>query len=222
MVSIDTSAIQWSLPEAERSGKPLVLLLHGVGSHEGDLIGLAPYLSPEFAYASLRAPLPYPPGAPVGGGWSWYPLSSPGAPSYDGVDEAADAVLEFIDSLAAGSGSSPHPSAGLLGFSQGGSLALQLLRKRPGFFDFAVVLAGFVVPGAPTEVDDAVAAARPRVFYGHGDVDQVIPADAVERTSSWLAANASVDESVYPGLAHGISQEELDEVNAFIGEVHPA
>ena len=88
--------------------------------------------------------------------------------------------------------------------------------------DFAVVLAGFVVPGAPAEVDAALAASRPAVFYGRGDVDQVIPLDAVERTSAWLAEHADVEESVYPGLAHGISQEELDDVNAFLGRVHPA
>lgn len=216
MVPIDTSAIRWSLPEDERRGKPLVVLLHGVGSHEGDLIGLAPYLSPEFAYASLRAPLPYP-GAANGNGWSWYPLSQPGAPEYAPVDEAADAVLAFVDSLAG-----EHPSVALLGFSQGGSLSLQLLRKRPDFFDFAVVLAGFVVPGGPASVDEAVTAASPKVFYGHGDVDQVIPGDAVDRTSTWLTEHTDVEENVYPGLAHSISQEELDDVNGFIARVHPA
>ncbi|KQQ25650.1 MULTISPECIES: alpha/beta hydrolase [unclassified Frondihabitans] len=217
MVSIDPSAVQWSLPEEERRGKPLVLLLHGVGSHEGDLIGLAPHLSPEFVYASLRAPLPWPQG-PAGGAWSWYPLSLPGAPDPAPVDAAADAVLAYVDSLA-----DAHPTVGLLGFSQGGSLSLQLLRRRPGFFDFAVVLAGFVVPGADTAVDAAVAASDPRVFYGRGDADPIIPADAVERTEQWLQTNVpGATLSVYPGLTHGISQEELGDVNAFLAEVHPA
>lgn len=211
MVTIDTSAVRWSAPEGERAGRPLVILLHGVGSHERDLEGLVPYLSSAFVYASLRAPLPY------GDGFSWYPLSSPGSPQYAPVDDAADAVLALVDALG-----DAHPTVGLLGFSQGGSLSLQLLRRRPGFFDFAVVLAGFVVPGAPAEVDAALAASRPAVFYGRGDVDQVIPLDAVDRTSAWLAEHADVEESVYPGLAHGISQEELDDVNAFLGRVHPA
>ncbi|ROQ37295.1 phospholipase/carboxylesterase [Frondihabitans sp. PhB188] len=212
MVSIDPSAVQWSLPEAERAGKPLVLLLHGVGSHEGDLIGLVPHLSTEFAYASLRAPLSY------GGGFSWYPLSQPGAPEYAPVDEAADAVLDFVASLG-----DAHPAVGLLGFSQGGSLSLQLLRRRPGFFDFAVVLAGFVVPGGTDEVDDAVTASEPAVFYGRGDADAVIPPAAVERTEAWLTAHAPGAElTVYPGLTHGIAQEELDDVNAFLARVHPA
>jgi phospholipase/carboxylesterase len=217
MVSIDPSVIRWSLPEGEREGKPLVLLLHGVGSHEGDLIGLAPYLSGDFVYASLRAPLPFD-DRPGGGAYSWYPLSRPGAPAYGPVDEAADAVLDYVDSLG-----TTFPTVGLLGFSQGGSLSVQLLRRRPGFFDFAVVLAGFVAPGAPEGVDEAAAAADPRVFYGRGDADPIIPAEAVERTEAWLAVVApSATIAVYPGLAHAISQEELGDVNAFLAEVHPA
>ncbi|MCU1529868.1 MAG: hypothetical protein JWP75_3631 [Frondihabitans sp.] len=211
MPPIDASAVRWSVPESERSGKPLMLLLHGVGSHEGDLIGLAPYLSSAYVYASLRAPLPY------GGGWSWYPLTEPGAPDNAAVDVAADEVLAWLDDLP-----SAHPSISLLGFSQGGSLSLQLLRKRPAGFDFAVVLAGFVVPGAPEEVDAAVARVRLPVFYGRGDVDQVIPGEAVARTEDWLETHTEAESTVYPGLAHGVSQEELDDVNAFIGRVHPA
>ncbi|WP_082454598.1 MULTISPECIES: alpha/beta hydrolase [unclassified Frigoribacterium] len=219
MVQIDPSLVQWSAVEAERDGRPLLVLLHGVGSHEGDLIALAPYLPQQFVVASLRAPLPH------GDGFSWYPLSTPGAPDLGAVDDAAEAVLAWLDSLGA-----HHPSVSLLGFSQGGSLSLQLLRHAPERFAFAAVLAGFVVPAAGDDAtleraaarDDAVTAARPAVFYGRGDVDQVIPADAVERTSAWLETHADAEQTVYPGLAHGISQEELDDLNAFIGRVTAA
>ena len=212
MVSIDSSLVRGSVPEGERGRRPLIVLLHGLGSHEGDLIGLTPYLSNDFVYASLRAPLPY------GDGFSWYPLSTPGAPEYAPVSEAADAVLGWMDTL-----HDRYPLiGGVLGFSQGGSVALQMLRRRPHHLAFAVVLAGFVAPGAPAEIDSAVAASHPAVFYGRGDADQVIGADAVERTTAWLTEHADADQNVYPGLAHGIAQEELDDVNAFLGRVRPA
>ena len=113
---------------------------HGVGSHEGDLIGLAPYLPQNVVLASLRAPLPH------GDGFSWYPLSTPGAPSAGAVDDAAEAVLTWLDSLG-----DAHPTVSLLGFSQGGSLSLQLLRHAPRRFEFAAVLAGFVESGESLE-----------------------------------------------------------------------
>lgn len=209
MVTIDTSAVRWSAPEGERAGRPLVILLHGVGSHERDLEGLVPYLSSAFVYASLRAPLPY------GDGFSWYPLSSPGSPQYAPVDDAADAVLALVDALG-----DAHPSVGLLGFSQGGSLSLQLLRHAPERFTFAAVLAGFVVPDPAAEQRDAeLARVRPAVFYGRGDADQVIPIDAVTRTTEWLGGHADAELAIYPGLAHGVSQDELDDLNAFISRV---
>ena len=81
MVQIDPSVVTWSVDESERDGRPLLVLLHGVGSHEGDLIGLAPYLPQAFAIASLRAPLPH------GDGFSWYPLALPGSPDPAPVDD---------------------------------------------------------------------------------------------------------------------------------------
>ena len=211
MVTIDAALVRWSTDEAERAGRPLLVLLHGVGSHEGDLIGLAPYLPRDLAIASLRAPLPH------GDGHSWYPLALPGSPEPGPVDEAAEAVLAWVDSLG-----DAHPSVALLGFSQGGSLTLQLLRHAPERFAWAAVLAGFVVPDdseATSRRDAELARVRPDVFWGRGDVDAVIPLDAVQRTADWLAAHADVEETVYPGLAHGISQEELEDLNAFISRV---
>ena len=48
---IDEGAVVRSGPA---DGRPVVLLLHGLGSHEGDLAGLVPFLPSDFAYVSLR------------------------------------------------------------------------------------------------------------------------------------------------------------------------
>ncbi len=152
---IDADVVQWTRPADERRGTPLLVAMHGVGSHERDLLGLAPALPPEWTLASLRAPMPW------GQGFSWYPLGTPGSPEVGPVDDAAEAVLAWVDAVAA-----DHPRIGLLGFSQGGSMALQLLRARPSGFAFAVSLSGFVVPGVPDSRDDAVAAVRPGCSSG--------------------------------------------------------
>ncbi|WP_123339556.1 MULTISPECIES: alpha/beta hydrolase [unclassified Curtobacterium] len=180
--------------------------MHGVGSNERDLLGLAPALPAAWTMASLRAPMPW------GQGFSWYPLGTPGSPALEPVDAAVAEVLAWVDSVAA-----DHPRIGLLGFSQGGSMALQLLRARPAAFAFAVSLSGFVVPGATDSRDEAVAAVRPRVFLGHGDLDPVIPAEATARTQAWAAANTTVTDRAYEGLPHAVSAAELSDVAAFIG-----
>ena len=202
---IDADIVQWTRPAAERAGTPLLVALHGVGSNERDLLGLAPALPAAWTVASLRAPMPW------GPGWSWYPLGTPGSPALEPVDEAVGGVLDWIDSVAA-----EHPRIGLLGFSQGGSMALQLLRARPGAFAFAVSLSGFVVPGVGDSRDEAVAAVRPRVFLGHGDLDPVIPPEATARTQAWAAAHTDLTDRSYAGLPHAVSAEELADVAAFV------
>lgn len=201
---VDAALVQWTRSAAERVGTPLVVALHGVGSHEHDLLGLAPSLPAAWTLAALRAPDPW------GPGFSWYPLGVPGSPDRVAVDASAAAVLDWIDSVAA-----DHPRIGLLGFSQGGSMALQLLRARPEAFAFAVSLSGFVVPGGD---DGRVGAVRPRVFLGHGDADTVIPAEATARTSAWAAAHTDVTDRTYPGLPHAVSAAELADVAAFMGD----
>ncbi|MFJ4076640.1 MULTISPECIES: alpha/beta hydrolase [unclassified Curtobacterium] len=203
---IDADLVQWTRPAEERAGTPLLVTMHGVGSNERDLLGLAPALPAAWTMASLRAPMPW------GQGFSWYPLGTPGSPALEPVDAAVAEVLAWVDSVAA-----DHPRIGLLGFSQGGSMALQLLRARPAAFAFAVSLSGFVVPGVTDSRDEAVAAVRPRVFLGHGDLDPVIPAEATARTQAWAAANTTVTDRTYEGLPHAVSAAELSDVAAFMG-----
>ncbi|WP_336697345.1 alpha/beta hydrolase [Curtobacterium sp. USHLN213] len=203
---IDRDAVQWTRSPSERAGTPLLVTMHGVGSNERDLLGLAPALPSSWTMASLRAPMPF------GQGYSWYPLGTPGSPALGPVDESVAGVLGWIDSVAA-----EHPRIGLLGFSQGGSMALQLLRARPAAFAFAVSLSGFVVPGVTDSRDEAVAAVRPRVFLGHGDLDPVIPGEATARTQAWAATNTAVTDRTYEGLPHAVSAAELADVAAFIG-----
>lgn len=201
---IDPEAVLWSAPERERAGRPLLVLLHGYGSHEGDLFGLAPGLPLGPVVASLRAPLR------SGPGYAWFPLS--GETPLDEVnglvDESAHAILEWLDTT-------QSTSVGLLGFSQGGAMALQLLRLAPHRFRYAVVLAGFVA-GINHPLDPALAEAKPSVFWGRGTADDRIPRPAIEWTSLWLPRHARVTARIYEDLGHGISNAELKDVNTFI------
>jgi len=207
---IDPGAVLWSASEADRVGRPLLLILHGYGSHEGDLFSLAPHLPLTPVLAALRAPLP------VGDGWAWFPIGVPGAnvnpsaPSASAIEAATDAVLAWLDALVV-----PPASVGLLGFSQGGAMALQLLRQAPDRFTFAVQLSGFVA--AAPQPGDADLAERPvPVFWGRGTADPVIQADAVGRTQDWLPGHSVLTERIYEGMGHSISQGELSDIVGFL------
>ena len=203
-MQIDASAVAWSAPERERAGRPLLVLLHGYGSHEGDLFSLSPALPLGPVVASLRAPLL------AGPCNAWFPLTfeTPIDEHATNADAAARAILDWLDTT-------QSTSIGLLGFSQGGAVALQLLRLAPTRFDYAVMLSGFVV-GASHPGDAALAAAKPPVFWGRGTLDQVIPPIAIQTTEEWLPSHSTLTTRIYEDVAHGISNPELKDLTAFI------
>jgi phospholipase/carboxylesterase len=206
-LTVDPSSVVWSIPEAGRAAvlaeRPLLVLMHGRGSHEHDLFALAPALPDETVVASLRAPLA------LGDAFTWFPPGPSGDPSRAAADAAAIAVLEWLDTVPAAAG------IGLLGFSQGGVMAIHLMRHAPERFAAYVNLAGFSVAGELPS-DARLESLRPPVFWGRDPADPVIPAAAVERTAEWLPSRSTLTARLYPGIGHSISREELDDVNGFL------
>jgi len=208
-IAIDDDAVLWSAPADERAGRPLLLLLHGYGSDERDLFGLAPFLPDTFVLAAVRAPLAPPFPAP---GWSWYPIEGLDGRPTGAVTAAADALITWLDDVTDAATATP---VGILGFSQGAAVALQALRLQPERFAFVVNLAGYVDP-TPLPTDPLLAERRPPVFWGRGARDEVIPPAAVAHTVQWLPEHAELSGRVYTGLTHSVSQEELDDVRVFL------
>lgn len=202
---VDDEAVIWSASEADRAGRPLLILLHGYNSNEGDLFGLAPYLPLEPAIASLRAPI-Y-----TGYGHAWFPLMADGIErSLESADASTGAILDWLDRVA------PDASdIGLLGFSQGGAMAIELLRRAPERFAFALNLSGFALPG-DRDGDARLAELATPVFWGRGTVDGVIATEAIAHTQQWLPGHADLDERIYEGLGHSIAERELADVAAFL------
>lgn len=190
------------------AASPVVLLLHGLGSNEHDLPSLAGWLPRGMPWASLRAPLEM-----DFGGATWFPLDLPNEPEQAEIDAATDAVWAWVEAnVPAGAPVVP------LGFSQGGLMALQLLRTRPERIAATVVLSGLIAAGGHA-TDDALGQSRPRVFWGRGDADSVIWPAAIERLAAWLPEHADATIRVYPGLAHSVNEDEMNDVRAFLAAV---
>jgi phospholipase/carboxylesterase len=180
---------------------PIVVLLHGLGSHEGDLAGLVPFLPPAFRYVSLRAIFAY------GPGYAWFEMPiDPQRP--EAITPAAEAVEAWIARQSA-------PVVGAIGFSQGGLLALHLLRRDPRALDFAVNLSGLPFP-APMPGDEALAAVRPPVLWGHGGMDPLFGGEIEEMTREFLSGRTRLEEERRPQLGHAVDEIELRAVASFL------
>ncbi|MUN63669.1 phospholipase [Kocuria sediminis] len=199
----------WSTDADARPGTPLLVLLHGYGSHEHDLMGLVPELPGEFSVASLRAP------QPVQLGFQWFPLAADLSFSTERVAEAVAPVAAWLRERAA-----EHSSITLLGFSQGMAMATSLARTLPGEIAAVVGLSGFVVPGEhPTFADERLRERPLPMFWGRDPQDPVIPQQLVDSTAEWMLEHADVMKVHYTGVGHGISPQELRHVREYLTHV---
>lgn len=201
-MTIDSDAVRWR----EGTGGDLLVLLHGLGSNELDLFGLVPHLPARFTAASLRAPLRY------GPGFAWFEFGGAADPEdSETIDASTKAVLAWLDGL-----EQPFDKVHLLGFSQGGAVAIQLARIAPQRFATISHLASFVHP-APQPGDAELAASEPRipVLSTLGDFDEVVGHARAAQSASWLDEHFDVERHNYP-RGHSIVREELTDLIGFL------
>ena len=159
--------------ERPPAGDPdgLLVLHHGRGTDENDLLGLGDALDPErrLRVVSVRGPLQVP-GWP---GYHWYLVPRVGYPDRASFEAARAALAELHDRLWEETGVGPERTV-LAGFSMGAVMSHTMAwsEKRPAV---AGVLAfgGFVptVPGWRPRLADRQGT---RAFIAHGDQDPVI------------------------------------------------
>ena len=113
----------------------LVLFLHGYGADEKDLPDLMSYL-PELDWFSPRAPID------LGGAYSWYQTEDLLNPQVSDLVEITAAIWSWVDEY-----TPKETKLILIGFSQGGLMATQLLRTRPERIAGTVILSGFLSVG---------------------------------------------------------------------------
>lgn len=166
-------------PGAQGRRPPLLLLLHGVGSHEADLFALAPMLDRRFLCLSLRAPFVLAPGS-----YAWFEVElSPVAPVID-VEQAEESrrqVAEFIPRAVQHYQADPE-RVFLFGFSQGAIISLAVFHTRPEVLAGVVALSGRTLPELFSQ-DGPMAGrlAPPEALEGlpilvvHGTHDPVLP-----------------------------------------------
>ncbi|MDT7944714.1 MAG: alpha/beta hydrolase-fold protein, partial [Cyanobacteriota bacterium PSP.bin.10] len=126
---------------------PVLVMLHGIGSHEGDLFQLAPYLDPRLAVISLRAPIPW-----SGGGFAWFEMAwTP--EGLVGDPQQARNSLKLLSRFLEQTLPSGIPGIALdprqvylLGFSQGAIMSLYLALTQPEKLAGVVAMSGRLSP----------------------------------------------------------------------------
>jgi phospholipase/carboxylesterase len=204
--------------ERAADGDPqgLLVLHHGRGTSERDLIGLADLLDPERRLRVVvpRAPLQLP-GSP---GYHWYLVPRVGYPDPETFEAARAALAELHDELWEESGIGPGRTV-LGGFSMGAvmSYAMGLGAERPAVAGI-LAFSGFVptVEGWEPALADRT---ETRAFVSHGRRDPVIGVEFAERARELLTEGGLDVTYRESDLGHQIDPDHLREASAWLGEV---
>ena len=184
----------------------LLVLHHGRGTDEHDLLGLADVLDPEqrLHVVTPRAPLQIP-GWP---GHHWYVVPRVGYPDPDTLHAAFSALAELHDELWERTGVGPERTV-LGGFSMGSvmSYSLGLGGDRPapaGILAFS----GFI-PVVEGWEPDLGRAGRTRVFVAHGRNDAIMEVGFARRARDLLEGAGFQLEYHESDAAHEIDPAHL-------------
>jgi phospholipase/carboxylesterase len=195
----------------EAAGEPegALVLFHGRGADEHDLVPLLDLLDPERRFVGLtpRGPLSLPPG-----GAHWYAVHEIGYPDPTTFLPTYELVGGWLDGLGF-----PPERMILGGFSQGAvmSYALSLGRGRPRPAS-VLALSGFVPTVEGFELD--LEPPLPRYAIGHGTFDPVIGVEWGRRARTLLEnAGAEVRYAEYP-LPHAIEPRFLLQARDWLTE----
>jgi phospholipase/carboxylesterase len=204
--------------ERAASGDPegLLVLHHGRGTDESDLLGLADFLDPErrLQVVTPRAPLQLP-GSP---GYHWYLVPRVGYPDPATFAAAREALAELHDGLWEETGIGPGRTV-LGGFSMGAvmSYATALSADRPSVAGI-LAFSGFVptVEGWEPALADRT---DTRAFVSHGRNDPVIGVEFAERAKALLAEGGLDVTYRESELGHQIDPTHLREAASWLGDV---
>ena len=187
-----------------------LLLLHGTGGNERDLIPLGRELDPNASLLSPRGK-----------------ILENGMPRFfrrlaEGVFDLEDLktrTLELADFVTA---SVRHYKLAAnhivgVGYSNGANIAASMLLLRPEIL-YAAILFRAMVPLIPDKLPDLSSV---RVWIGAGDQDPIIPASETRRLAE-LLRSAGADVTIrFAKAAHGLTSDDLTTARDWLEELQP-
>lgn len=191
-------------PGSDRNTPPL-LLLHGTGGDENDLVGLGRMVAPE---AALLAPR----GKVLESGMPrFFRRLAEGIFDEQDVKRRAHELADFVTEAREAYGL-PAPIA--LGFSNGANIAAAALLLRPEAFAGAVLIRA-MVPLSQSPASDLTG--KPALILS-GAMDPMVPAENAGRLAALLSATgARVDHRTLPA-GHGLTQADISLARAFLAQ----
>ena len=203
-MSVDLRFVHRWVP-AQRPEAPVLLMLHGTGGNEEDLLPLGDLLWPGAALLSPRGQV-LEHGAP-----RFFRRLAEGVFDLPDLRARADDLARFVEDAATTYGF-PAGSAIAVGYSNGANIASAAMLRHPGVVRGAVLFRGMVPfePEAPVALDGA------KVLLSNGRRDPIVPAAQVTRLGEILRASGAEVRVDLQDAGHELTREAVDGARAWI------
>ena len=195
--------------EPQRKGPsnyPTLILLHGRGANEDDLLGLAEYLDDRLLIVSARAPFPF----ALGGGFTWFEIEEVGKPEPKMFGESYRKLIQFIDDIRKGY---PVDQSKIIlcGFSMGSVMSYAIGLTRPELVAGVAANSGYITEESDLKIQWKEVKGKP-FFIAHGVYDPVIPVSFARRAKELLEPHrAAVTYREYD-MGHQITEDSLNDM----------
>ncbi len=191
-----------------------MVLLHGLGSNEEDLMQVGELLEERFTVISLRAPL-----VSSYGGYAWFQIEwTANGIRYDAAEAAAaiSKVQKVLEEIQDQTGVRRERFI-VGGFSQGSMISLGATLAAPTVVGGLLFMSGQMVPeleamGKPNSLVGL------RALVQHGLQDEVLPASGGRETKSFLERLGATVEFHEYKMGHAISQESFTHIIGWLGK----
>ncbi|MBW8771661.1 MAG: VOC family protein [Gemmatimonadetes bacterium] len=193
---------------AEAAGATTLLMLHGTGGDEEDLIPLGRSLLPGAGILSPRGQVL------EGGAPRFFRRLAPGVFDLEDLARRTDELAEFIDA-AAKTYRLDRSRIIAAGFSNGANIAASLLLRRGAVVRGAVLLSP-MLPFEPESLPDLSATS---VFIGAGERDPMASRETVEQLARALTDAGAQVTTHWTPVGHTVTKEELDAARSWLDKL---
>ncbi len=193
-----------------------LVLLHGYGADEHDLMGLAAYFDPDIQVLSIRGSglTPY-------GGASWFDIDmlSEGSLRFN-IEQAKISTLGVIEIISHLQQTKiiAKKQIILAGFSQGATVSNLICVQKPELLQALLIMSGRLPEDMIELSGDTSRFKNLPVFAGHGSHDNVIPIAYGRQIVSFWDPIAQLEHHEY-SMGHEISQPELEHIQMWLEQV---
>lgn len=212
----DNLALHYLVREPKTKGvsRKAIVLLHGVGSNERDLFGLADYLPGDFFIISARGQFSL--GADR---FAWYNVDfSTGKPVIDPAQELSSRalILKFITQVKQRYN---LDEVYLGGFSQGAIMSFSVALTHPTAVEGVLSFSGRILEQNQSEVSANADHQRLKVFLSHGTNDGTLPIHYARQAKTYLEKlHVQLSYHEY-NMSHEIAGPVLADVNQWLTDI---